>query len=51
MQHEQHYSSLGEYPMRSFLAVLFAVLALSIVNPALACPPGYHQCGPACCPN
>lgn len=41
----------GEAPMRSFLAVVFAVLALSMVNPALACPPGYHPCGPACCPN
>nr|CAJ01553.1 hypothetical protein orf36 [uncultured bacterium] len=41
----------GRYPMRSFLALLFAVLALSMVSPAVACPQGSHPCGPACCPN
>jgi hypothetical protein len=37
------------YPMRKFLALLFAVLALSGASPAIACSPGTHPCGPGCC--
>jgi MFS family permease len=38
-----------EYAMRRFLALLFAVLALSVASPAVACSPGTHPCGPGCC--
>ena len=51
IHHEQKLFHLRETPMRRFLALMCAVLALSMVSPAVACPAGTHPCGPACCPN
>lgn len=50
-QHELKLFRLREIPMRRVLALMFAVLALSIVSPAIACPQGSHPCGPTCCPG
>ncbi len=40
---------MGIVRVIGFITIMLATTG--VVTSAYACPPGYHPCGPACCPG